>query len=168
MRKRSKFKKTKSTLIDKIIFVMLSLGAVTTGLTGCAGMNSTFSCNAKAGDSCMPVDLINMQAEAGVFNREVSSNKHEPLSSPSTTQVASTFNTADVIKTALPGKPIRYRETVQRIWVAPFEDTMGTYHESSYVYTVLKGSHWLGFSPEKVNASNELSEANEVNQIERG
>ena len=51
-------------------------------------------------------------------------------------------------------KPLRYGETVQRIWIAPFEDTSGNYHQESYVYTIVKPGHWLGY-PVKATSEEE-------------
>ena len=44
----------------------------------------------------------------------------------------------------IPGQPVRYGETVQRIWIAPYEDTEGNYHQDSFMYSVMKGGHWKG------------------------
>lgn len=43
-----------------------------------------------------------------------------------------------------PGQPLRYGETVQRIWVTPYEDSEGNYHEDSTLYTIVKKGHWIG------------------------
>jgi len=36
----------------------------------------------------------------------------------------------------------RYAETVQHVWIAPFEDTSGNYHEESNVYSVVEPGYW--------------------------
>jgi conjugal transfer pilus assembly protein TraV len=45
---------------------------------------------------------------------------------------------------AFDGTPIRSNESVQQIWIGPYEDTSGTYHEPSYIYTVVKKGQWIG------------------------
>jgi len=42
------------------------------------------------------------------------------------------------------GKPIRKGENVQQIWIGPYEDSDGNYHEPSYVYSVIKKGIWIG------------------------
>ena len=41
-------------------------------------------------------------------------------------------------------QPLRYGETVQKLWVAPFEDKEGNYHNSSEIFVITKGGHWIG------------------------
>jgi conjugal transfer pilus assembly protein TraV len=103
-------------------------------LTGCAGMNSKFDCNIGPGGTCRSMDQVNKEASSGVFNtnsipvsaaRQNSTNLGYPL-------------------LAYKGQPIRTGETIQRIWIAPFEDQDDNYHEPSYVYTVVKKSEWIG------------------------
>lgn len=84
--------------------------AMTVFLTGCAGMHSDFSCNATANEGCTPVDLVNDQAEYGVFDK----------------------------RKAQDNELFRKNENVQRIWIAPFRDEAGNYHGSSYVYSIVK------------------------------
>jgi type IV conjugative transfer system lipoprotein TraV len=42
------------------------------------------------------------------------------------------------------GKPIRSGENVQQIWIGPYEDNDGNYHEPSYIYSVTKKGQWIG------------------------
>jgi len=40
--------------------------------------------------------------------------------------------------------PIRSNEKIQQIWIGPYEDTNGNYHEAAYVYAVVKKGRWIG------------------------
>lgn len=51
---------------------------------------------------------------------------------------------------AFEGAPIRNQENVQQIWIGPYEDEDGNYHEPSYVYTVVKKGSWFGEPVEAV------------------
>jgi conjugal transfer pilus assembly protein TraV len=114
---------------------MVGLLIVST-LTGCTGMHSQFGCNKTAPDQCIPVDRVNQQALVGAYdNEQLHGNR---IQAPA----ASVF-----FETPYAGKPLRYGETIQRIWVAPFEDQAGNYHEPSVVYAVIQGSHWIGVNP---------------------
>ncbi len=37
-------------------------------ISGCAGVNTEFSCNASAGDRCIPVEQVNKQAINGEYS----------------------------------------------------------------------------------------------------
>ncbi|MBL4709645.1 MAG: TraV family lipoprotein [Flavobacteriales bacterium] len=57
--------------------------------------------------------------------------------------------TSDVIFTGSSAYPIangtilkRIPERAIRVWLAPFQDTFGHFHEGSYVYTVLSKAKW--------------------------
>jgi hypothetical protein len=51
---------------------------------------------------------------------------------------------------AFEGKPIRKAESVQQIWIGPYEDQDGNFHEPSYVYTVTKKGTWIGDPPKDI------------------
>lgn len=120
-------------------------------LSGCAGMNDKFGCNAKAGDSCTPVSVVNRDAEAGDYsNVENGSGSGYPATQnyPYTSGQDTGYNVA----TPIPGDPVRYGETVQRIWIAPYTDSAHNYHEPSYVFTVLDKSHWVGLPAQSITS----------------
>ena len=126
--------------------------AILASLTGCAGMNSKFGCNAVAGDSCTPVSIVNQKANAGDYDN-VQSGGSINTSDESSTQTYSYAgtNVGYNVATPMPGEPVRFGETVQRIWLAPYQDNAGNYHEPSYVYTVLQKPHWIGLPAKEVN-----------------
>ena|SRR3990167_6761354 len=135
----------------RIIFIAISF----LGLAGCAGMNSNFGCNARAGDSCTPVSKVNQNAQAGDYDN-AESDGDGPLASSGTQTFAYENKSANQnagynVTTPIPGQPVRFGDTVQRIWIAPYEDASQNYHEPSYVYTVLDKSHWIGLPAQEVS-----------------
>lgn len=48
------------------------------------------------------------------------------------------------------GSPIRNQENIQQIWIGPYEDEDGNFHEPAYVYTVVKKGSWFGEPVEEV------------------
>ena len=56
------------------------------------------------------------------------------------------------VATPIPGEPVRFGETVQRVWIAPYEDASKNYHEPSYIYAVLDKSHWVGLPVKSVTS----------------
>jgi conjugal transfer pilus assembly protein TraV len=121
----------------KIKFFVLILPIIFL-LDGCAGMNK-FDCPMKPGIRCESLDQANAQVDHGDIGHD-----NSQASIRSTRQ--SKISTAE---------PLRYGETVQRIWIAPFEDTAGNYHQESEVYTVAKTSHWIGNPPKEMGADGE-------------
>lgn len=75
-------------------------------VTSCSSMNSKFSCNLTAGDSCMTMDEVNALTEGKTIHiiRK--------------TQIAP----APVIKTQ-----------IRRVWIAPFIDNRGVKHDGAWV-----------------------------------
>ncbi len=115
-------------------------------LSGCAGMNGKFNCNATAGDSCTPVSIVNRNAQAGRYDNVDNSDD-----SGSASQQNFGYASKDAgynVTTPIPGEPVRFGETVQRIWIAPYKDSAQNFHEPSYVYAVLNKAHWIGL-PQK-------------------
>ena len=40
------------------------------------------------------------------------------------------------------GHPLRTQDKIAKIWVAPYMDINGNYHEQSNIYTVVENSSW--------------------------
>lgn len=144
-------KKSKKIFKNSKLTLSLLLIAVLGCLSGCAGMNTKFGCNAVAGDSCTPVSVVNRQAEAGDYNNV--DNADPTISSASNTQTFgySEKDTGYNVATPMPGEPVRFGETVQRVWIAPYEDSSKNYHEPSYIYAVLDKAHWIGLPAKSVS-----------------
>ena len=110
-------------------------------LTACS-MNSSFDCPNKAGVMCKSVDQINGMVDTGQIQGRTQQV------SQSSTQSNGEFQPYAISTGYYPGAPLRYGETVQRIWVAPYEDTESNYHQDNVIYTIVKDGHWIG-SPVK-------------------
>jgi len=119
--------------------IIVSLFVLICGVsTGCTTMNSSFDCPNKAGVQCKSLDQINNMVDNGQIQGRTQSDSH--ANSMSETE----FQPYPMKTSYYPGEPLRYGETVQRVWVAPFEDTEGNYHQDNFIYTVSKGGHWIG------------------------
>lgn len=108
-------------------------------LTGCSSMNSSFDCPNKAGVNCKSMDQINTMVDSGQLPTAGCSS-----CCSSANDKSADFTPYPTTISYSPGQPIRYGESVQRIWVAPFEDNDGNYHQDSMMYSVVKGGHWIG------------------------
>ncbi len=132
--------------MQKLIKIIPAI-ALIVSVAGCTGMNGNFGCNATAGDSCSSVSEINAKADAGYYANQNSAS--QPFSYKQTNTSPGGYQGV----TPLPGEPVRFGERVQRIWLAPYQDSANNYHEPSYVYTVLQQPHWLGLPANEIDNS---------------
>ncbi|HEX4045460.1 MAG TPA: type IV conjugative transfer system lipoprotein TraV [Gammaproteobacteria bacterium] len=114
-------------------------------LTGCAS-NANLDCPMKPGVRCESLDRVNARVNAG----EIGSEETLPATTKSIEHIysAKTMKTMDSPILSLK-EPLRSDETVMRIWIAPFEDTSGNYHQESSVFTIVKSAYWLGYPVKK-------------------
>ncbi len=115
-------------------------------LAGCAGMNSSFDCNVTSGGRCVPMMSINEMVNRGAFQRtKLKPNSTIDYSKYSNRAASSNTSpnpsNADAANNHL---PLRINESVQQIWIAPYEDASGIYHDTSLVYVVAQKGHWMG------------------------
>lgn len=119
---------TKQKVMLKIIFMVGSSWL----LTGCVGIGGNFDCNVSSGGKCAPMHQINTMADRGEFQDQSISNAS--LYIDNKRYRYSPANFADI--------PMRSSDKVQQIWLGPYEDKQGNYHEPSYVYAVVKKGEW--------------------------
>jgi conjugal transfer pilus assembly protein TraV len=106
-------------------------------LTGCTGLNSRFDCPNQAGVRCKSLDQINGMVDSGQIRGRGAISRVDVVDV--TDEPAFQAYHPNAMSAAA---PMRSGETIQRIWIAPYEDTEGNYHLESYVYAVMKVSHW--------------------------
>ena len=117
-------------------------------LSACTTMNSSFDCPNKATLSCKSLDQINGMVDSGQIRGRTQMDVVAGEKSADSAEFRSFPESASFI----PGQPIRYGETVQRIWIAPYEDTEGVYHQDSLIYAIMKEGHWIGRPVKTVNS----------------
>lgn len=108
----------------KVIATYLSMFLL---LTGCAEMNSQFDCPMKPGVHCESLDQVNERVNRGQMSRPNFFKWKDSVNA----NYASTSDNA-----------LRHKETIMTVWIAPFQDTKGNYHEANVVYTVAKPGYW--------------------------
>ena len=127
----------KHIVLKQSIFIFCALF-----LSGCVGMGSKFDCDVDSGGKCAPMHHINKMASQGVFN------ENSLYGTPKENALARAESKANRKNgyplNAFDGTPIRSNENIQQIWIGPYEDTNGNYHEPSYVYAVIKKGRWFG------------------------
>ena len=104
----------------KILLITLCLLFL---LPGCASLNSDFDCPVKPGVMCKSLDEVNSGVDRHAMGSSVRSPSADQFSVP-------------------PDAPARYAETIMPIWIAPYEDAQGNYHNESKIFTVVKPGYW--------------------------
>lgn len=84
-------------------------------LNACAPMNTEFSCNATAGDKCINVEEADQMSKEGITLDNLPPNASPNQKGQPPTNIEPNPNTA------------------QRIWIAPYTDASGEYHEAHYI-----------------------------------
>lgn len=112
--------------IKKIFLIMSILGI---NLTGCTMMNDKYDCPLKEGASCISLRDMDTAITEKVGNT--------PFFHKTNNYVMSSGK-------GYSSKPNRTKDLVAKIWLAPYEDTFGNYHDASIVYTVIEKSSWVG------------------------
>lgn len=125
----------------------LCFAAIPLLLSGCAWMSglsgeSNFSCKAPDGVTCQTV--------SGVYHNSMQNNLPSQLSATRSTEARQPPDTAETdsisprfMKTPASGLPIRKPPKVVRIWIAPWEDEAGDFHDQSFMYTMVNPGKWL-------------------------
>lgn len=130
------------------------LASAVAWLCGCTSMSgldasSQYGCKAAPGVSCQSIKGVYDNAAAGnlPFQKRGKSSDGAVGSdvagvSPDTKYALAQLSPADM--TAMDsGIPVRQPPFVLRIWVAPWEDEAGDFHDQSHFYTMVHPGKWL-------------------------
>ena len=113
-------------------------------VSGCAQLNSDFDCPMKDGVRCMSIHQVNEAVDRGALGDEPAN----------ITVIQPSYLQGDYIQykdgRASLSSPIRKPEEVTHVWVAPYEDVNGNYHQASNVYTVSRPGFWRGNPPKAI------------------
>lgn len=145
--------------MKQLLKITALLSVLSIGLTGCAEMNSDFTCPMTNGMQCKRIDQVNNSVDQG----EIDTTGMDATTSASGASQQYTPDTnvqaANIIQPypndgeAVPGQPLRYGESVMRLWIAPYEDTQDNYHAPSLVYTVVQSGHWTGIPVQEIKGN---------------
>lgn len=133
--------------------IILSLIIITNLLASCSEMNSTPNCPKVGGKGigCASLDTAYQLSNQGYFNKnKATTSSTDNNSSPDSSLF---INNTDVNWQPVAGEPLRYGETVQLIWIAPYVDTNNNYYYPQMVSTVVKNGYWVGAPESEINLS---------------
>ena len=116
-----------------------ALGGALALTTGCASTvmgfgESDLSCPYPEGESCQSLET----AYANSVSEQDAQDQAASVAAPG----------AGLPKQALPqrmpsGQPLLSDPKILRVWIGPFEDNAGRFHDQSYVYTVVREGEWV-------------------------
>lgn len=124
-------------------------------ITGCASFSgldgkSSFSCKAPDGVSCSSLSGIYANAKQENLPGLRSQNNNSTPEKKNVTEdsVQSTLPLVGLqpniaIKPLHSGDPIYTQPKVMRVWLAPWEDQDGDFHDQSYIYMVADYGRWV-------------------------
>lgn len=110
----------------------LALTALCMGLCACTTTSETFDCPAGKGVGCQSISAVNRMVNQGVLGEEIQDTQLQPPA----------FSASPVIPAPDGFSVRRIQEEHLRVWVAPFQDAQGNFHEGSLVHTVVKPGFW--------------------------
>ncbi|MBY0281128.1 MAG: TraV family lipoprotein [Alphaproteobacteria bacterium] len=105
-------------------------------LSACTSNNELFDCPAGKGMGCKSISEVNRMVDQGQFE---SSNDSETESLKALAPIVMTPE--DMVQTSMSGVE-RIPEQNLRLWIAPFQDEAGNFHEESAIHTVVRQGRW--------------------------
>ena len=112
---------------------MISMLAFAMNITGCALISKEFDCKYDKGVGCKSITEVNQMVDSGHFRGAVG-KKSPPSVMPS--------QGLDPIVLTDQGMIQRVQEEHLRVWIAPYQDEQGDFHEASLIHTIIKPGAW--------------------------
>lgn len=134
------------------VIAMSSIGL----LSGCAGTKTHFDCNNVGGiQGCATLGHVNRMADRGDFNRG-SNNTQLTDDSASNAKPTGYFLKTPGVDTPQSGAPLRYGETMQNVWIAPYVTKDGSYMWASMASIIVTPGHWIGEPVSAISQSGDV------------
>lgn len=131
-----------------------SLLSSITLLTGCIGTGSHFDCNTVGGiQGCASLSDVKKMADQGDFNQDDKSNHSSSALISDNSKPTGYFLKTPGADTPGSGSPLRYGETLQNVWIAPYTTKDGSYMWASMTSIIVEPGHWIGEPPTAISQS---------------
>lgn len=103
--------------------------------SACALYSKEFDSKYEKGVGCKSISEVNQMVDAGVIKGADDQTLATPLYSTSE-KISKPIMLSDQ------GMIQRVQEEPLRVWIAPYQDEQGNFHEASVVHTVIKPGYW--------------------------
>lgn len=134
--------------VNKLSVVKASLLflSVLTLLSGCSTTSEVFECEAGKGIGCKSISDVNKMVDQGQVGGNSDDAQTLKTVAPVFTQnnLSSGAKPVEGNETVLSDQTLinRVREESLRVWIAPFQDEQGNFHEGSVIHTVIRPGYW--------------------------
>lgn len=121
-------------------------------LAACArGLNTQFSCQQKANGlkGCASLTAVDNRIDAGLWPPQEKSTLMASYPASLQQKIVLPTDNNDTDSKIIQRQP----ETINTIWIAPFEDTQGDYHHAQWLDVIVSPSTW---QPQPVRKDNAL------------
>ena len=111
-------------------------------LTGCSTASESFDSQATQGVGSKSITQVNAMIDKGQIEGIKGDNENDKVIAPVLVQTPiPTFNQETIV---LSDYSVIHRQPEQhmRIWMAPFQDANGNFHEASVIHTLQRPSFW--------------------------
>ena len=111
-------------------------------LTGCSTASESFDSQATQGVGSKSISQVNAMIDKGQIEGIKGDNESDKVIAPVLVQTPiPTFNQETIV---LSDHSLIHRQPEQhmRIWMAPFQDANGNFHEASVIHTLQRPSFW--------------------------
>jgi conjugal transfer pilus assembly protein TraV len=111
-------------------------------LTGCSTASESFDSQATQGVGSKSISQVNAMIDKGQIEGIKGDNESDKVIAPVLVQTPiPTFNQETIV---LSDHSVIHRQPEQhmRIWMAPFQDANGNFHEASVIHTLQRPSFW--------------------------
>ena len=111
-------------------------------LTGCSTASESFDSQATQGVGSKSISQVNAMIDKGQIEGIKGDNESDNVIAPVLVQTPiPTFNQETIV---LSDHSVIHRQPEQhmRIWMAPFQDANGNFHEASVIHTLQRPSFW--------------------------
>jgi type IV conjugative transfer system lipoprotein TraV len=120
-------------------------------LTGCStALNDKFDCPMKPGVVCKSLGQVNKAVDRGQIGR----NDKQAVKISKVSREMKNFMINSSAAYQIDGSktydPLRHEERVIKVWIAPYEDDVGNYHQGNTTATVAKKGYWIEHLPKVV------------------
>ncbi len=116
------------------IFKTIFIGSIFL-LSACSVSKENFDCPAGKGVGCRSISEVNEMVNQRTLNPTKKDTQKAAKDMSSAFLSADDFSTEGMIIE-------RVKEAHLRVWVAPFQDEQGQFHEASVIHAVLKPGFW--------------------------
>lgn len=119
-------------------------------LVGCASAgSSSFTCPSPSTGMCSSVGTVDTMVKTGQLNNSSHQSGSDTQAASTNTSSGATgnfgnFSTPFPDSVITPGAPLRIQEEIMPIWIAPYQDKEGNYHDAATLYTIVHPGTWAG------------------------